>query len=814
MSGYEVGRGVTGDIILSLNSHTVEGTQNNTKSDFTHVMRPPLVLTAEPWTCSLDCMTFSSKIVNYNSSFDESGPSGGWGIPEDLGPSSPKKPKKEDPSPMAVQAQYDLLAVDGDGKWRKQTPAPNQGRHLNIKFKNPDDKKQVAEDIKAALTTKVEPVRRPPLPNPESDFTELQWCSFREDQITPLALPTRLEPLLNRMSIPSFFTYLGAQGQTHAGISQLVSLKVSQMGRVAYYSPDNLGFIIKGNNPERLARMLKVFGVTGVEYLVVRNDWTSPNLINLNKTDALDPYNLTGPYDWWTQGGENEFLSYDRSGREHVRIHFERGQQHYTMFQTYEDLRACTSTEEILRLLLPAEVEWGPDPDQPGLWRLIGSHNKTTIDYYSMPCDIIPRVLGTHPFQDPWRVYNNRINMWVHVEIEADGFWTFQADFTPCRVMPLTDIVHVGHDTDTDSVMFSMGYSGHVQGFTIKFPRDSPFYDNAGLSIGQVTDESFRPPPGVHVPLVFPANTPLRTDRAPVPYLLKGMQPLGPKALLALKRKTCKPVPPRGYHLNVSAIRNIPVEEWYSSDNKEAAYAFHDVVGDLPFPASYQTPEALIAALYTSINHAIQGDPYNSQHGCTAQDLLSVTYDKSTCRYMFECGPKGGRIELTMQRNLALLFGFDRPDEHTTIRFAAVPKHGAVCEPSTEDRVWARVGHALTLIRNTHGDQVLPVAVESTFPVTSSLGTENMYIRTDIIGDGASIHDGRRGNVLAVVPVDWSHDKASVHQPLTQVGIPMKSHTISSINIKIQDSHGDNIRFMSHDNLPVTVTLRFSRVRR
>jgi hypothetical protein len=46
---------------------------------------------------------------------------------------------------------------------------------------------------------------------------------------------------------------------------------------------------------------------------------------------------------------------------------------------------------------------------------------------------------------------------------------------------------------------------------------------------------------------------------------------------------------------------------------------------------------------------------------------------------------------------------------------------------------------------------------------------------------------------------------------VTQIGIPLKSNTISNVNIKIEDAHGDNIRFMGHDNLPVNVTLRLSR---
>jgi hypothetical protein len=383
--------------------------------------------------------------------------------------------------------------------------------------------------------------------------------------------------------------------------------------------------------------------------------------------------------------------------------------------------------------------------------------------------------------------------------------------------MSVGDIVRVVADDETDAVRFKMTYSGHVHGFTMTFPQDSPFYRFAAVSVGEVTDDSVKLPKVASIPLAQDVHGRIATNKAPVPYMLKGLLPLGPTQNLALRRQTDKPIPDRGFHVKVAAVRNVPTENWSSVFAKEQAYAFTDIVGDLPFLASYQTPEALIAALYTSMRHAIQADPYNSQHGCTPEDLLSVKYDESTCRYVFECGPRGARIELTLQQNLAALFGVADPRaEHTTLRFASVPKRADAGDPSDEDRRWARLGHPLMPAHNLHDGATLPVAVESAFPVTPSLGTENIYVKTDIISDASSIHDGARGNVLAVVPVNWAEESASVHQPVTQVGMPVNASdgTIRSINIKIHDSHGDNIRFMSHDNLPVTVTLRLHKVGR
>jgi hypothetical protein len=189
----------------------------------------------------------------------------------------------------------------------------------------------------------------------------------------------------------------------------------------------------------------------------------------------------------------------------------------------------------------------------------------------------------------------------------------------------------------------------------------------------------------------------------------------------------------------------MAVEEWDRSQTQMASYALDDMVGDIPFPGSYQSPDVLARALMTSINHAILGDTDNSQHGITAEDLLSVVYDDSKKVFVFECGPKGARMELTMQRNLALMFGFDYPDEHTRIMFAPVPSRATGVPVTDEDREWARTGHFIIDLPNKGVDGGhLPVAVESTYAVTPSLGTETMQIHTNIISYAATVIDGVR----------------------------------------------------------------------
>jgi hypothetical protein len=154
------------------------------------------------------------------------------------------------------------------------------------------------------------------LPNPERDFTELQWYREYNGSIVLLGTPTKLEPLLNRMDVENLFRYLTVQGKQHSDPQEILRLTVTPLGKVLYQSTDHVGFVIKGNNPERVQRVLRVFGVHDVDFLDVDvlGAWQSPGLVSLTKSDELDHYNLTGPYDWWTGGGDNEYTKNDDRG--------------------------------------------------------------------------------------------------------------------------------------------------------------------------------------------------------------------------------------------------------------------------------------------------------------------------------------------------------------------------------------------------------------------------------------------------------------------------------------------------------------------
>lgn len=882
-------------VYVSLNSHSVEGTLENVKSDFTINMAEPIELTRGiPWDVSLSHMTFSSALVNYNGSYAHSGPEGGRGVSvggeeeeETAGDAAAPPKKKKNPGPLKVDCVYALLAVDGDGRWRKETPSP-LGRPLKITFRDPTDKAAVAADINSALMKEVERVTFPPVPNPhEHDATYIRFYRksdvsgpyIRHDQHVDreACAPVALEPLLNRCAdVPSF---LGLMSQycVRASLSAKCRMYIRGDGRVVHECAHG-DFTIFGKHEENLQRMLGVFGGLKSSHFLdtVQHDaaddedkrnnrWVSPCPTSPEKPESdtpTDPYNLQAPYTWWSKGEANESISED--GTEVVKVSAAFGDspaKHEVKFYTYRQIRECTSLESLYDLLLPRAIHCEVMGD--GRLKMTSRDSRpVSVRITGMPCDIIPRAFGHN---DPWRNDGGpgprmRISIIIGPNTSTPGYviMPVPVSFTPMVEMPVGQIVAASADKTRNAVNFQMTYSHHVQGFSILFDYNTPFYDFSSVSIGQVTADSYVPPRGWPTSLVHPASIRRRRDasrtdgpgkdrgddghldavthhpdpdsiRALEPYVLKGLLPYAPFATLNLRHSLERNVPFSGYRMRVVAKRRMPRGQWTGTWTKTTAYAMSDIVGDLPFPASYQTSDALIAALYTSMNHAIADDVNNRQHCIRAEDLLKVIYDKSTRKYIFECGKDAARVSVSMRQPMARLFGMENEDGGDGEADAAAVKGPPIAafafaqgelyerhlddggKSSPEDHVWAREGHPLVKSPWLSPDRTrLPVAVRSRYPVLPSLGTENLFIKCDLI-DGGTIHDGKRSGLLATVPVDWSEEATSVHQPAWQQALRVNKTTIRSIRIQIHDAQGERIKFMSNDNTPVIVNLRLTR---
>ncbi|ELU18200.1 hypothetical protein CAPTEDRAFT_203857 [Capitella teleta] len=316
MAGYVVDP--RDDLFITLNSHAVEGTLENVKSDFTINMAQPIQLSRGTWYCLLNCMTFSSKIINYNGSYENSGPEGGRGVT-----AGDVDEEEDEETPILPGLE------EGD--------AGGEGKPKTISFTDVTDIAAVANDI----TSHVERIAYPPYPNPTTTTvdkgTYLQFYRNLSAEGDPpvyrkRGYPLQLEPVLNRCKdTATFFYYITEHGRLRNDSGTY--LRLHDNGRLNFYTEHRIGFFVYGNDPASRKRMMRVFGHdentisfdTGCT-----GNWQSPFVASKEKPEhgtPIDPYNLSAPYTWWgpstaswvsADGNLGDFLNED--GKEFVHI--------------------------------------------------------------------------------------------------------------------------------------------------------------------------------------------------------------------------------------------------------------------------------------------------------------------------------------------------------------------------------------------------------------------------------------------------------------------------------------------------------------
>jgi hypothetical protein len=204
----------------------------------------------------------------------------------------------------------------------------------------------------------------------------------------------------------------------------------------------------------------------------------------------------------------------------------------------------------------------------------------------------------------------------------------------------------------------------------------------------------------------------------------------------------------------------------------------------------------------------ILSDSDNRQLGLKARDLVKITYDQFTLNYSVGCGDKTSYVALTLSPKMAALFGLEKdeaPDAEVVVEVSTPQIWKRDDEVTREDYIFARRGYPIFRL-----PPKLPLTVESVYPVTMSLGTNNMYVKTDLTED-AVIIDGKRSNILSTIPVDWANKGSSVHQPIFQQFVKVNKNIIHSIRVQVLDYKGERVKFMSNDNTPVIIVLKLKR---
>ncbi|ELU06316.1 hypothetical protein CAPTEDRAFT_204187 [Capitella teleta] len=393
--------------------------------------------------------------------------------------------------------------------------------------------------------------------------------------------------------------------------------------------------------------------------------WTSPHPVSRVKPEhwtPADPYNLSPPYTWWTTGISNEFID-PVSGEEIVRLVNTHNKRQVEKAIKYADIRNCTDHKSVLKLILPRSIKGFYTSD--GMLKLRNMARGTNmIQLLGMPCDIVTKALGVET-ANSWSTLLPRTMMQIQLDFfgSEEKIMPVKPSFTPRKWMLVSDIVEAVADREQDAVRFDMKYNRHVQGFSMVFPATSPFYPFVKVSIGVLGDDSYVPPPGVPNSMVMLNGTEVEmkgageerddkkekddnkdeTSEVPPttlqpyhlapddilpfePFKLRGLIPHCPSAHLMLRKDWKRKSPVSGYRVRVAARRNMPLEEWTGKWSKKNTYAFNDITGDLPFPACYQTSDALIAAIQqtSSKEHIakVLFDFYTSVEITTARDTL------------------------------------------------------------------------------------------------------------------------------------------------------------------------------------------------
>jgi hypothetical protein len=282
---------------------------------------------------------------------------------------------------------------------------------------------------------------------------------------------------------------------------------------------------------------------------------------------------------------------------------------------------------------------------------------------------------------------------------------------------------------------------------------------------------------------------------------------------MSLVGRIFKTLPVSGYRLRVSLKRDVFYDTWDGIYVTEGGAAMHDIVGDLPYPASYQNTDDIIKAIMIDLNYQMAKDEDYRDMNLKASDIINITFDPSSMRYYFECGPAASVISMTFRTPLALLYGMqgedppegeEYPDTHQ-VTISSHHKRGQT-QPTINDLVWSRQGHNTSLYTRTNKSR--PSTVRSTYPVSPSLGTDNIFVYLDC-AESHTIVDGHRTNLVGMVGVDWSTSATSIHQAAVPYKMPVKSNSIGSIRVQILDHLGNRIKFMPYDRRGVSVSLLF-----
>ena len=131
--------------------------------------------------------------------------------------------------------------------------------------------------------------------------------------------------------------------------------------------------------------------------------------------------------------------------------------------------------------------------------------------------------------------------------------------------------------------------------------------------------------------------------------------------------------------------------------------------------------------------------------------------------------------------------------------------------PAPLDQKRRRAG-AWWVMDPTHGGRYgLQTQLSGLYPVSLSLGVNNIFVHVDAIGDTEYVGSDRT-NVLGIVPINWKEEGNDVHVPVHRQYVQVPTDKLSRIRVQLLDYKGDRIKFMSNNGATVIVVLNLKRI--
>ncbi|ELU02529.1 hypothetical protein CAPTEDRAFT_192730 [Capitella teleta] len=327
------------DVTICLNSNSVAGSYTNVKSECTIPMEQLLELPRGAWDAAMECISFSSAIVNY----DEATP-----------PKVPTPPIPFDLDYADFYLKCAFLTKAQDGKCYKERGG-DKGEYILVQItEDTPTRESIAQDFRTAFKRRTEIEHFPGLPNPDTlNTTKLILYEKTTQGVTSNKYALPLEPILNRAGDVDTFFYFVSK------LLQVAPMTYRIEGGHVIWTPSSLpsekvGFRLSGTNIPNLHRMIKVFGGDVNEDVdtMGESEWTSPYQINLEKPESnthYDPYNLCASYFWW-----DEQEQWEDRGLEFCDRTFGNSMERIK----YEDLtRSCKTLSEALDIVIPSHLD-------------------------------------------------------------------------------------------------------------------------------------------------------------------------------------------------------------------------------------------------------------------------------------------------------------------------------------------------------------------------------------------------------------------------------------------------------------------------